>query len=624
LFETAWRNEKLLTNKNGGESMKKTLKIKRNSFKVFATTSLAIFALTFGAWLNFAPRNENPASALSGNGDVYGAFWTQSGSVRDHQTLYAYLAAGDKLDVSTVRKIIGFAAQGIHVRVYAPDGSTAYSCEIPANSPTGTTCAQNDIGTQTGIYKFEMSALIPPTTNTDIFFGWSAVVKDSADTPLAGRIWTNELIINQMNSLMPIQLDTHLYAINDMGYIYDLNLIGFAGAGSVLSLNAAGLVNPADSCISAYESATDRQIEKDLGVPQWNLGGDECVKFRLFFDEPAADLPTKAQSADGEMNVKPVLLDPGSTLINNFSFVPSKTIYQSGSFIMMNVAPEFSGNFTVQIDVNNNGSYDDAVDRDFPVAAPGGDENADLEFEFDGRDGNGNLISAKQAMTARIKFDKFAETHVVFDDVESLGGFSLTALNGANAGNSTVYWNDTKLILDKPNWGPDTPQPDGRAGVVSDVAGGVHGWGNGTTASVPVQFGDMRKIDNWTYIATDNVSNLRAEIPARFTVTFEENGGSPVDDQGVLPNEPADEPSEPTRERSSFECWYLTADFSGDCYDFDAPVTTNITLYAKWVEDAKCESDNSIYADDENCVVPEKPIKPVVPIAPDTGYRGNR
>jgi uncharacterized repeat protein (TIGR02543 family) len=593
--------------------MRKQNNLKRNYFKVFAGASLTIFALTFGVWLNFAQPENHRVSALNPSDGFASSFWVQAGQTYDHMTINAYLETGEKLSTWT-KPYSGRPNNGMRTVVLAPNGDTIYDCDLPINVPTAATCDSGDIvATQAGVYQIKRTADYP-LINAAYHYTWRDTVKDTGDNILSGRLFSDEILIDQEGNrtLVPeIIPELTLYAINDAGYEYKLDMTNYQGYGSRLSVDAAGLVNAEGSCISVYESSGTRSGDQI----HWSLGGDECTKFRLFFDEPAADLPATAPSADGEMKIKPPLLDPNANLVTNLTWTPDKSIYQKGVFTM-NIDPNFSGNFVVQIDTNNDGDFDDATDRNFQVAAPGDEANENLQIEFDGKDGAGNLIPASQTMTARLKFDKFAEMHIVFDDVEGLGGFELTMLNGSTADNRTIYWNDTKLNTNLAVTGSITPILDGTSGV--DSAGGVHGW---LTAEGNPQsgWGNNRKIDNWTYIATDNVSGLRAEIPARFTVTFEENGGSPVDDQGVLPNEPADEPSDPTREQYGFCGWYLLPDLTGAEYDFSTPVNEDIVLYACWKENARCEYDNMIYADDENCVVPEKPIKPVVPIVPDTG-----
>ena len=69
--------------------------------------------------------------------------------------------------------------------------------------------------------------------------------------------------------------------------------------------------------------------------------------------------------------------------------------------------------------------------------------------------------------------------------------------------------------------------------------------------------------------------------PKGNVVTFESNGGTAVADQLVDDDEPATEPTAPTRTGYTFAGWYRDAALT-TAYNFSTPVTGNITLYAKW------------------------------------------
>lgn len=64
-----------------------------------------------------------------------------------------------------------------------------------------------------------------------------------------------------------------------------------------------------------------------------------------------------------------------------------------------------------------------------------------------------------------------------------------------------------------------------------------------------------------------------------YTVTFDSNGGSPVESQTVLSGSCAQPPEEPTRDGSFFLYW---ADETGAEYSFATPVTADLILTAVW------------------------------------------
>ena len=73
------------------------------------------------------------------------------------------------------------------------------------------------------------------------------------------------------------------------------------------------------------------------------------------------------------------------------------------------------------------------------------------------------------------------------------------------------------------------------------------------------------------------------QSPAVYTITFDPNGGTLNGKQSVIVVEgmPVPEPEAPTRSGYIFDGWYSDANTSIP-YDFDTPVTSSFTLYAKW------------------------------------------
>lgn len=66
-----------------------------------------------------------------------------------------------------------------------------------------------------------------------------------------------------------------------------------------------------------------------------------------------------------------------------------------------------------------------------------------------------------------------------------------------------------------------------------------------------------------------------------YTVTFDSNGGSAAASQTVVAGQTATEPEAPTKEGYYFNGWFSDTELT-ICYDFTAPVTGDITLYAAW------------------------------------------
>ncbi|MCR5488356.1 MAG: leucine-rich repeat protein [Lachnospiraceae bacterium] len=73
---------------------------------------------------------------------------------------------------------------------------------------------------------------------------------------------------------------------------------------------------------------------------------------------------------------------------------------------------------------------------------------------------------------------------------------------------------------------------------------------------------------------------LSDETIIKHTVSFNTNGGTPISDKRVIDGKSLAKPSSPEKDNYSFIGWYDES--LENAYDFSTPVTSDITLYAKW------------------------------------------
>ena len=88
---------------------------------------------------------------------------------------------------------------------------------------------------------------------------------------------------------------------------------------------------------------------------------------------------------------------------------------------------------------------------------------------------------------------------------------------------------------------------------------------------------------NFNTPITEDIAIYAKWIPEVYNVVFETNGGSSVESQEVEYGEKAVKPEDPSKDGYNFMGWYTDATFK-NYYDFNTPVTSNLTLYAKWEE----------------------------------------
>ena len=86
---------------------------------------------------------------------------------------------------------------------------------------------------------------------------------------------------------------------------------------------------------------------------------------------------------------------------------------------------------------------------------------------------------------------------------------------------------------------------------------------------------------NFNTPITENITLIAkfvADGTQTFKVTFNTDGGNSITSQTIVSGEKAKEPALPTKLGYQFQGWYL----NGTKYDFNNPVTTDLTLKAKW------------------------------------------
>ncbi len=77
-------------------------------------------------------------------------------------------------------------------------------------------------------------------------------------------------------------------------------------------------------------------------------------------------------------------------------------------------------------------------------------------------------------------------------------------------------------------------------------------------------------------------------------ILFETNGGNDLDEHIILKDTLLSKPTTPIKGNSVFAGWYTNSDFT-TIFDFETPVSTDITLYAKWI--SQVERDYEINED---------------------------
>ena len=86
-------------------------------------------------------------------------------------------------------------------------------------------------------------------------------------------------------------------------------------------------------------------------------------------------------------------------------------------------------------------------------------------------------------------------------------------------------------------------------------------------------------------LISQNITLYARYVPVEtqiYTVTFDSNGGTDILPQTVIEGEKATKPADLTTLSDEFDGWYIDKNFDKE-FDFNTPISGDITLYAKWV-----------------------------------------
>ena len=92
-------------------------------------------------------------------------------------------------------------------------------------------------------------------------------------------------------------------------------------------------------------------------------------------------------------------------------------------------------------------------------------------------------------------------------------------------------------------------------------------------------------------------------VPLTATVTFDSEGGSPVNSQELTYGDAATKPADPVREGYTFAGWILYTNGNPSVYSFSAAVTGDITLHALWKKNDSSVSYTVIHQTDDGQIL---------------------
>ena len=421
-------------------------------------------------------------------------------------TFYAYVKAGETIGASFARvdqnEPFGTVRGDVTVTIEGP-GMAQQSCVMKADVAIGKGCSfANQTAAKSGIWRIQFLAPAAAKTYPEVstvvkwganLFNWDISVK-SGNTEQHGRIWTERYAIRQPAAASYLD-DLVYYYVSEDGYIYKATEHGYNGQISTLSADSIGIRKGTD-CTSVYQSV---EVSNTKYSPALGSCGNA---YKLFFETPAGDMPTKATQWDDKSNwILPNISRPS---LSELHFTSDKsTDQQSGtiSFFLRN----FIGQYQIKVDTDNDGGFDGQSDVVLNQQMKSL-SNGLQQIHFQGVDKQGQVISPERTIGIKVEITKVAEIHLIAADVEGrTGGLEMTRLNGDNAPTTRVCWNDTELVA-TPEDAPAGLELDGRDCPSS--VGGVHLWEYGDGS-----WGNERYIDDWAYASAKLEGNNTIVYP---------------------------------------------------------------------------------------------------------------
>ena len=313
----------------------------------------------------------------------------------------------------------------------------------------------------------------------------------------------------------------------------------------------------------------------------WNLTKNNGLSYTLTSNDGEVSVSYKFHAknghtvvfdTDGGTTVESQTVEDGGTITPPDDY-PSKTGYRFKGWYKDGVPYDFTqpvyddAVITAKWTVNTYEVYFDAGASDdwYPMQtiAYGDKVVKPVDPTLDGYDFQGWLLDGKDYdwntpitgdMTLTASWKKHEEPKPVTHTV------SFYTDGGNTVAQQTVNDGETVTV-------PDTPTKNGYT---------FSGW---TLNGEPYDF-NLPVTADITLKATW-VENQKPQ-PKRHTVTFDTTGGSEIGQQTVDEGEKAIQPANPTREGYDFQGWLL----NGQAYDWNTPITGDITLTASWTEKA--------------------------------------
>ncbi|MEM1119461.1 MAG: hypothetical protein AAGJ18_03385, partial [Bacteroidota bacterium] len=328
-------------------------------------------------------------------------------------------------------------------------------------------------------------------------------------TMVEGRVYSNEYISIQNGNA--ITTSPTFYILTRDGFQYKIDFKDTDPWGFPIFSNTTGLVTPDGN--PCYQSSEQADYNRSGLTNEWTRGNkylyepqaeDEgnFINNKIFFNPPDPNMPAMALVTDMlTFNTHTTWLFQELKEINpefdNVTFAGIKSsqavceedfVSEMGMGGLINFNVNTSGTAKLSLDFNNNGQFDDPVDKTYVERVELGENSV----RWDGRDGLNSPIGASINFQINYKLEiRAAEIHIMMLDVENNpGGVAFTRLNGSESPSQEFYYDHSR------------------------IGGGVSGGGEAgkpLATSEPYtysqRFGNNRLLDYWSFIEYPSSEN---------------------------------------------------------------------------------------------------------------------
>ncbi|WP_254564527.1 DUF11 domain-containing protein [Oscillatoria sp. HE19RPO] len=312
---------------------------------------------------------------------------------------------------------------------------------------------------------------------------WDITVRDGGVDQI-GRVFSNSMALNMGSNNRRARSDFYIQTRQGYQYFSDLN--GIDPAGFIFFANQKGFINPDGT--PRYQSVPIPTFLDPVPVEDPTDFANDNVTHKIFLNEPDTTMPLTANSTRGTTWLYQAA-PPTVPEAQNFTFTGIEgTPNQAGTSPLggnfsFDVPANFEGSYAITLDLNNNGTYGDGIDRTLVGQSVAGITNTVF---WDGRDKNGALVPAGTvSYNATITLNA-GEVHFPFLDIENnLDGI---IIRNTTSNNATIYYDNNY-----PNVELNGTPPDPLTALEGvNSAGGALAFSGG--------FGNNKGLDIWSYV----------------------------------------------------------------------------------------------------------------------------